>query len=419
LVRFRRDFSPASIIGARRQDFSFRNRAKLRSRHAGETAMLPGRMKRKAILSAAALVVLILLVVGGVKFLQVRALIDAGGKGGKPPETVSTVAVEADEWVRTVDSVGSVRAAQGADLSVETSGIVSKILFENGAEVQAGDLLLELDSTAEQAGLRAAEAEAELARTIFERTKSLRTTNAVPQSELDSAGAQIRKATARVEELRAAISKKQIRAPFAGRLGIREVNVGQFVQNGDKIVPLQSLDPIHVNFLLPQQLVSAMAAGQRIILRTDAQPGREFEGVLTAVNSEIDPVTRNIRLQGTLKNSDGALRPGMFARVEVFLGGADKVLRVPLTAVFRASYGDSVFVVQEKTGDDGVKKTVVEQRFIRTGRTKGDFIAVTEGLAEGDTVVSAGAFKLRNGSTILINNSLAPKPSASPNPENT
>jgi membrane fusion protein (multidrug efflux system) len=419
LVRFRRDFSPASIIGARRQDFSFRNRAKLRSRHAGETAMLPGRMKRNAILSAAALVVLILLVVGGVKFLQVRALIDAGGKGGKPPETVSTVAVEADEWVRTVDSVGSVRAEQGADLSVETSGIVSKILFENGAEVQAGDLLLELDSTAEQAGLRAAEAEAELARTIFERTKSLRTTNAVPQSELDSAGAQIRKATARVEELRAAISKKQIRAPFAGRLGIREVNVGQFVQNGDKIVPLQSLDPIHVNFLLPQQLVSAMAAGQRIILRTDAQPGREFEGVLTAVNSEIDPVTRNIRLQGTLKNSDGALRPGMFARVEVFLGGADKVLRVPLTAVFRASYGDSVFVVQEKTGDDGVKKTVVEQRFIRTGRTKGDFIAVTEGLAEGDTVVSAGAFKLRNGSTILINNSLAPKPSASPNPENT
>lgn len=381
--------------------------------------MLEAGMKRKAIFSAAALVVLILLVVGGVKFLQVRALISAGGKGGKPPETVSTAAVEADEWVRTVDSVGSVRAVQGADLSVETSGIVSKILFENGAEVKEGDLLLELDTTAEQAGLRAAEAEAELARTVFERTKSLRTTNAVPQSELDSAGAQMRKATARVEELRAAISKKQLHAPFSGRLGIREVNVGQFVQNGDKIVPLQSLDPIHVNFLLPQQLVSAMAAGQRIILRTDAQPGREFEGVLTAVNSEIDPVTRNIRLQGTLKNSDGALRPGMFARVEVFLGGADKVLRVPLTAVFRASYGDSVFVVQEKTGDDGEKQTVVEQRFIRTGRTKGDFIAVTEGLNEGDTVVSAGAFKLRNGSTVLINNSLAPKPSTSPNPENT
>jgi len=376
-------------------------------------------MKTKPILVAAAILIGILLAVGGVKFFQIRALIASGESGGRPPETVSTAVVEADDWVRSVESVGSVRPVQGADLSVETSGIVSKIHFENGAEVRAGDLLLELDSTAEQANLRAAEAEAELARTVFDRTKSLRTTNAVPQSELDSAAAQLRKAQAAVEQWRAEIAKKQLHAPFDGRLGIREANVGQFVNNGDKIVPLQSLDPMFVDFLLPQQLLPAVAAGQRIVLRTDAAPGREFGGVLTAVNSEIDPVTRNIRLQGTLDNPDGALRPGMFARVEVFQGGADRVLRIPLTAVFRASYGDSVFVVVEKTGKDGAKEMVAEQRFIRTGRAVGDFIAVVEGLSEGDTVVSAGAFKLRNGSSVRVDNSLAPQPSTSPEPENT
>jgi membrane fusion protein (multidrug efflux system) len=376
-------------------------------------------MKTKPILVAAAILIGILLAVGGVKFFQIRALIASGESGGRPPETVSTAVVEADDWVRSVESVGSVRPVQGADLSVETSGIVSKIHFENGAEVRAGDLLLELDSTAEQANLRAAEAEAELARTVFDRTKSLRTTNAVPQSELDSAAAQLRKAQAAVEQWRAEIAKKQLHAPFDGRLGIREANVGQFVNNGDKIVPLQSLDPMFVDFLLPQQLLPAVAAGQRIVLRTDAAPGREFGGVLTAVNSEIDPVTRNIRLQGTLDNPDGALRPGMFARVEVFQGGADRVLRIPLTAVFRASYGDSVFVVVEKTGKDGAKEMVAEQRFIRTGRAVGDFIAVVEGLFEGDTVVSAGAFKLRNGSSVRVDNSLAPQPSTSPEPENT
>ena len=376
-------------------------------------------MKTKPILVAAAILIGILLAVGGVKFFQIRALIASGESGGRPPETVSTAVVEADDWVRSVESVGSVRPVQGADLSVETSGIVSKIHFENGAEVRAGDLLLELDSTAEQANLRAAEAEAELARTVFDRTKSLRTTNAVPQSELDSAAAQLRKAQAAVEQWRAEIAKKQLHAPFDGRLGIREANVGQFVNNGDKIVPLQSLDPMFVDFLLPQQLLPAVAAGQRIVLRTDAAPGREFGGVLTAVNSEIDPVTRNIRLQGTLDNPDGALRPGMFARVEVFQGGADRVLRIPLTAVFRASYGDSVFVVVEKTGKDGAKEMVAEQRFIRTGRAVGDFIAVVDGLSEGDTVVSAGAFKLRNGSGVRVDNSLAPQPSTSPKPENT
>jgi membrane fusion protein (multidrug efflux system) len=358
-------------------------------------------------------------VIAGIKALQIRALIDAGKNAPKPVETVSTTVVEPDRWVRSVESVGSLRAVQGADLSTETAGIVSRINFENGAEVRAGDLLVELDTEAEQATLRSAEAEADLARTVYERTKTLRATNAIPQSDLDAAASQLRKVTALVEQLRATISKKQLRAPFSGRLGIREINLGQFVQNGDKIVSLQSLNPIFVDFLLPQQLISSQAVGQKILLRTDAYPDRVFEGELTAINSEVDRITRNIRLQGTLKNPDGALRPGMFARVEIFEGGEDEVLRVPLTAVFRAPYGDSVFVVLEKDGPDGKKEKFVEQRFIRTGRTVGDFIAVTEGLKAGDTVVSAGTFKLRNGMGVNIDNSLAPRPTAAPNPENS
>lgn len=247
----------------------------------------------------------------------------------------------------------------------------------------------------------------------------LRASNAMPQSDLDAAASQLRKVNALVEQLRATISKKQLRAPFTGRLGIREVNLGQFIQNGDKIVSLQSLDPIFVDFLLPQQLISTLADGQKILVRTDAYPGRVFEGELTAINSEVDRVTRNIRLQGTLQNSDGALRPGMFARVQIFEGGEDEVLRIPLTALFRAPYGDSVFVVLEKTGADGAKETVVEQRFIRTGRAVGDFVSVVEGLKEGDTVVTAGAFKLRNGSAVRVDNSLAPQPTLSPSPENS
>lgn len=375
-------------------------------------------MLKKILITAVGIAVLAGVIVG-VKALQIRELIASGKNDRRPVETVSSIRVVPDRWVRSVESVGSVRAVQGADLATETSGIVSAIHFKNGAEVKAGELLLELDAEAEKATLRSAEAEADLAQTVFDRTKSLRASNAVPQSELDAAASQLRKITAQVEQLRAAISKKQVRAPFSGRLGIREVNLGQFVNHGDKIVSLQSLDPVFIDFLLPQQLISAVDTGQEISVRTDAHPGREFKGELTAINSTIDPITRNIRLQGTLDNPDGSLRPGMFARVEIFLGGADEVLRVPLTAVLRASYGDSVFVILEKTGPDGAKELFVEQRFVRTGRAMGDFIAVTEGLAEGDTVVSAGAFKLRNGTPVRVDNSLAPAPTTTPNPENT
>jgi len=377
-------------------------------------------MKIKVYLVAALILLLVVGGIVGVKTLQISALIASGKEqGGPPPVTISTVVAEADRWDRRVESVGSFRAVQGADLSTEESGVITKIHFANGAEVKENDLLLELDTETEQANLRSAEAEQDLARTVYERTKRLRQNNTVPQSDLDAAESQLRKMTALVEQLKATIRKKQLNAPFSGRLGIREVNLGQFVNYGDKIVTLQSLDPIFVDFLLPQQLIAGLQLGKKIQVLTDVYPGRVFEGELTAINSEIDRVTRNIRLQGTLKNSEGALRPGMFARVILSLGEAEDVVRVPATSLLRAPYGDSVFVVLEKSREDGSKMLVAEQRFVRSGRTMGDFVAITEGLQAGDTVVSAGVFKLRNGSPVKVNNSLAPQPQLAPEPEDT
>lgn len=377
-------------------------------------------MKIKVYFTAGLILLLLVGGIVGVKTLQIGALVESGKKNGGPaPVTISTALAESDRWERSVESVGSLRAVQGADLSTESSGVVAKILFENGAEVKEGDLLLELDTDTEQANLRSAEAEQDLARTVYERTKRLRQNNTVPQSDLDAAESQLRKMTALVEQLKATIRKKQLTAPFSGRLGIREVNLGQFVNNGDKIVTLQSLDPIYVDFLLPQQLIAGLKPGKNVQVITDVYPDRVFEGELTAINSEIDRVTRNIRLQGTLKNPEGALRPGMFGRVILSLGDAEEVVRVPATSILRAPYGDSVFVVVEKVGEDGSKSLVAEQRFVRTGRARGDFVAITEGLQPGDTVVSAGVFKLRNGSPVNVNNALAPQPQLAPQPEDT
>jgi membrane fusion protein (multidrug efflux system) len=377
-------------------------------------------MKLKPFIIALAILLLIVGAVAGVKALQIGRLIASGKEeGGPPPETVSTVPVTTERWERSIESVGSLRAVQGADLSTEESGVVTKIFFENGAEVKAGDLLVELDTDTEQANLRSAEAEQQLASTVYERTRRLRENNTVPQSDLDAAESQLRKMSALVEQLKATIRKKQINAPFSGRLGIREVNLGQFVDQGDKIVSLQSLDPIFVDFLLPQQLIAGLTPGSPLRVLTDVYPGQVFDGQLTAVNAEIDPVTRNIRLQGTLQNPGGLLRPGMFGRVQLSLGEAEEVTAIPLTAVIAATYGDSVFVVTPKEGTEGAQQLVAEQRFIRTGRTEGDFVAVTEGLKPGEIVVSAGAFKLRNGATVEVNNDMAPRPERAPRPQDS
>jgi|LakMenEpi03Aug12_release.lakeMendotaPanAssembly.Ray.scaffolds.fasta_scaffold181563_2 membrane fusion protein (multidrug efflux system) len=376
-------------------------------------------MKLKPYLYAAAVLLVAVGAVAGLKALQIGKLIASAEDKGIPVETVSTTEVIREKWERSVESVGSLRAVQGADLSTESSGVIAKIFFENGQEVKQGDLLVELDHETESANLRSAEAEADLARTVYERTKRLRANNTVPQSDLDAAESQLRKTAAVVEQLKSTINKKQLRAPFSGRLGIREVNLGQFVDNGATIVSLQALDPIYVDFLLPQQLIAGLAVGQPLKLFTDVYPDRGFDGSLTAINSEIDPVTRNIRLQGTLQNGDGALRPGMFARVILTLGEAEEVVCLPATAVIAAPYGDSVFVLENETAEDGSARRVAKQRFIRTGRARGDFVSVVQGLEPGETVVSAGAFKLRNGSPVEVNNDIAPKPQLAPSPPDT
>ncbi|MFM8718652.1 MAG: efflux RND transporter periplasmic adaptor subunit [Chthoniobacterales bacterium] len=373
-------------------------------------------MKLKPYLYAAGILIVAVGAVAGLKALQIGTLISSAKEKGIPVETVSTTEVIKEKWERSVESVGSLRAVQGADLSTESSGVITKIYFENGQEVKQGAMLLELDHETESANLRSAEAEADLARTVYERTKRLRANNTVPQSDLDAAESQLRKSAALVEQLKSTISKKQLVAPFSGRLGIREVNLGQFVDNGDTIVSLQSLDPIYVDFLLPQQLIAGLAVGKPLKLFTDVYPDREFDGSLTAINSEIDPVTRNIRLQGTLQNADGALRPGMFARVILTLGEAEEVVRLPATALLAAPYGDSVFVLEKETAEDGTAKTVAKQRFIRIGRARGDFVSVVKGLQPGETVVSAGAFKLRNGTPVEVNNDMAPQPQLVPTP---
>lgn len=374
-------------------------------------------MKKRPFVIAAVILIVLVGAVAGTKVLQIGKLIAMSKeKDSLPPETVSSAEVVAEKWERAVESVGSLRAVQGADLSTRASGVVTRILFENGAEVNEGDLLLELDTDTEQANLRSAEAERDLARTVYERTRKLRENSTVPQSDMDAAESQLRKMSAMVEQLRSTIEKKQVTAPFSGRLGIREVNLGQFVNNGNKIVSLQALDPIFIDFLLPQQLIAGLATGQALKVLTDVYPGRVFEGKLTAINSEIDPVTRNIRLQGTLHNPDGALRPGMFARVILSLGAAEEVVRIPATSLIAAPYGDSVFVIEEEAAEGGAKKTVAKQRFVRVGRAQGDFVAVTEGLKPGETVVSAGAFKLRNGSPVTVNNAMAPQTRLQPEP---
>ena len=377
-------------------------------------------MRLKPFLLALLFLLVLVGAVVGVKGLQIGKLIASGKEeAGPPPETVSTAQVTREKWDRSVESVGSMRAVQGADLSTESPGIVTKIHFENGQDVNEGDLLVELDTQTEEANLRSAQAEADLARTVYERTRQLRVNSTVPQSEMDTAESQLRKMNALVEQLKSTMREKQLRAPFSGKVGIREVNPGQYVDYGDKIVSLQALNPIHVDFLLPQQLISQLSPGQPLGVLTDVYPGKTFEGELTAVNSEIDPVTRNIRLQGTLQNPEGLLRPGMFGRVILSLGDAEEVTAIPLTAVIAATYGDSVFVVTEKADEKGTKKLVAEQRFIRTGRSEGDFVAVTEGLQPGETVVSAGAFKLRNGSTVEVNNDMAPRPERAPRPQDS
>lgn len=366
--------------------------------------------------------VLIVAVLAGiliaVKVLQIKTMIATSASFVMPPETVASAVAHEEHWPNLLPAVGSVSAEQGATIASELAGTVKEIAFESGATVNAGDLLVKLDSSTEEAQLRSAEAQAELAKLNVDRSRSLRLEKTVSQAELDQAEATYKQALASADALRATVDKKNLRAPFAGRLGIRQVNVGEHVEVGKGLVSLQSLAPIFVDFSLPQQELSRLQTGLKVNAHADAYGTNVFTGELVAINPDLDVTTRNVRLRARFANTDELLRPGMFVRVEVVLPDEKSVLAIPMTSVLAAPYGDSVFVIQPSAAK-GSTNLVVQQKFIRTGNSKGDFIVVETGLKAGDRVVSAGIFKLRNGMSVVENNELAPKASQTPTPPNT
>ncbi|MCG3111177.1 MAG: efflux RND transporter periplasmic adaptor subunit [Candidatus Manganitrophus sp. SB1] len=368
-------------------------------------------------------VVIVLPIAGGLvgmKVLQFKAMGDAAAQQVMPPERVNAAEVREEQWQPRVSSVGTVMAVQGTVVRAEAEGIVREIAFDAGAVVKAGDLLAQLDADIEQTQLRSAEAAAELARLSFKRAKELIESDGISQAQYDSAASNLKQADAQLDNIRAVIAKKTVRAPFSGKLGIRQISVGQLLQRGSPVVSLHSLDPVYVDFSLPQQQLSDPVEGLKVAVASDAFPKQSFGGKITAVNPEIDPATRNVRVQATLANPGGRLRPGMFVSVEMILARSEKVLLIPATAVVHAPFGDSVFVIEEgPAGPGGAKPLVVRQQFVRLGAQQGDFVVVTEGLKIGERIVSTGVFKLRPGMAVVIDNTLAPPFTLTPKPDNS
>lgn len=380
-------------------------------------------MPKKIVLFIAGLVVCALVIAGSLFFMKISQFKAMGAHGAAmvmPPTTVTAAPAKQETWGNSLSAPGSLEAVQGVTVAAEVAGKVVKIAFEPGATVQAGDLLIQLDTTTEEAQLHAAEANAALAKANLDRARELRQSSTNSPAELDAADAQAKQALAQAEGYRAIIAKKAIRAPFTGRLGLRFVNLGQILREGDAIATLQTLDPIYVNFSLPQQQLAQLVPGTPVRVTSDAAPGKVFPGEINAVSPEIDPVTRNIRVQAKIANSDENLRPGMYGTVEIVLPTQAPVLVIPVTAVLYAPYGDSVFVVAEQKDEKtGEKTQVLRQQFIRVGGSRGDFVNVVDGLKAGEMVVTAGVFKLRPGTHVVIDNTLALDPQIAPKPKNT
>lgn len=356
---------------------------------------------------------------GGIKGLQINRMIAQARQFAPPPETVTTAVARTESWESLLTAVGSLEAVRGVMVTAELTGKVVDIEFEPGTMVSAGDLLAKQDTSTEEAQLRAAEATAALAKSNYDRMKELLGRKIISQSEYDNTEAQYKQAMAQCDNIRTVIAKKNVRAPFAGRLGIRLINLGQVLNEGQAIVSLQALDPIFVNFLLPQQELAKLQPGLTVRVTTDALPGQTIEGKITALNPQVDASTRNIRIQATVANGQERLRPGMYVNVAVVLPARDKVLAIPATAVLYAPYSDSVFVVEEKRSEKGGQPiTAVRQQFAQLGEKRGDFVSVVSGLKEGETVVSSGVFKLRNGQDVVVDDRLSPVFNLTPKPEN-
>lgn len=372
---------------------------------------------KKKIFIAIGIVAGAFIIIGGIKVLQIRSLMSMT----RPDmtETVTAAFVQEQRWESVLTSVGSLTAVQGVVIAAEEAGKVVGIEFEAGSMAKQGDLLVQQDIKAETAQLRSAEASLALAEVEFKRAQRLLKERTYSRSEYDKADATLKQASAQVENIKSAIEKKTIRAPFTGSLGIRLVNLGQMLSSGDEIVSLQSLDPVYVNFSLPQVHHSKLKNGLLVRIETDALPGKVMTGIITAINPQIDASTRNIMVQATIHNKALMLRPGMYVKVAVVLPEVHDVLVIPATAVLNAPYSDSVFIVEDAP-DNATSSSgkIVRQKFVRLGQRQGDLVAVDAGVAAGDQIVSTGAFKLRNGMPVTVDNTLAPQFKKEPTPEN-
>ena len=359
-------------------------------------------------------VVAFIAAIGTVKVRQVRGAMAQGASFQPPPEAVTTSVAKQEEWPATVAAIGSVTAVQGVTVSADLPGIVERISFESGQSVRTGSLLVKLDTSQEEAQLRAADSQRDLARLNLDRLRGLKESGVISQADYDRAAAELQQGEARVGEIRATIERKTIRAPFSGRLGIRQVNLGQYLAGGDPIVPLQSLQPVYVNFSVPQEQMSRLRPGAAVSLT--AEGGIRATGKITAMNSVVDEATRNIQVQATFANPDNRLHPGMFVETQVVLGASNPVVTLPASAISYAPYGDSVFIVEDMKSPDGKPYQGVRQQFVKLGGSRGDQVAVVSGIKTGEQVVTSGVFKLRNGAAVQVNNEIRPGNNPAPRP---
>jgi membrane fusion protein (multidrug efflux system) len=356
---------------------------------------------------------------GGIKYLQFKGAMEQYANMPMRVESVTSQVAAEETWIPALKAIGSTAAVQGVTVSTDQPGIVTKINFESGQMVKEGDLLVQLDVTQEEAQLRSALAQQKLAALNLQRQQNLIKSRVSAQSELDTAQAEYDQATARVLEMKSMVDKKTIRAPFTGVLGIRVVNLGQYLQSGAAVAPLQALDPIYVNFYLPQQNLGEIAAGQTVNVKADGLPEVNFEGKVNAVDAVVDEATRNVRVQATLPNPKGLLRPGMFVNAEVPQSTENRHIVLPSTAIQYAPYGDTVYIIEDMTDPKGQAFKGVRQQVVKIGETRGDRIAILSGVKPGEEVVTSGVFKLRQGAAVSVNNSILPENSEKPTPEDT
>ncbi|HTO77988.1 MAG TPA: efflux RND transporter periplasmic adaptor subunit [Thermoanaerobaculia bacterium] len=357
--------------------------------------------------------------IAAVKTRQIQTAIKQGSAYKPPPESVTTVVAKQEPWAATVAAIGTVAAVRGVTVSADLAGIVAAIDFESGKAVRKGDVLVELDMRQERAQLAAAQAERELTRLQLERMRGLSAEGVTARADLDTAVAAQKQAEAKVGEIEATIERKTIRAPFSGILGIRQVDLGQHLVEGAPVVPLQAVDPIYVNFSVPQQQLANLRTGAPVEVSAPGAGIVSRSGKVTAIDSVVDPNTRNVQVQATLANADGKLRPGMFVQTTLSIGATEPVIALPASAIAYAPYGDSVFVVENMKDPKGETYRGVRQQFVKLGGGRGDQIAIVSGLKAGEEVVSSGTFKLRNGAAVQVNNKVQPGNNPAPNPENS